>query len=393
MKNNKLEFNIIIALNILRDIIEIFSGPFLTAYFIKTSAESIVDLSIFNIFSYFILLVCSVFVGYIIKNRFKIASYRLGIIFNFIYILSIILLNDQIMHYLWLVAILYGISTSFYYMPFNFFLTKKIQNEDRTAMEVRKKFLSTITNILIPIFLGSMITITNYRFTALIILAISFIQIILSFMLKPIEKTHNSFNIKDTIKKIKTDVNAMRVIVLAFLSGLTLSSGALITINTILIYNVMKSDLNLGLIVSITSIFQVIVAYLYKKRYNKKNDKLLVLVLGIVPIIVLSIYLIFRNNITSVLYYVIFNIIINLLSMIHTIKLFNVINKPTFNNSQIEFLSYREVWLNFGRMTGFLLLLLVGLCYNYTLLFVLTIILTISLIVFGGILKNIDKND
>ncbi len=48
MVKNK-EANILIVSNVLREIITIFSGPFLTAYFFKISKNSLVDLSIYNI--------------------------------------------------------------------------------------------------------------------------------------------------------------------------------------------------------------------------------------------------------------------------------------------------------------------------------------------------------
>ena len=51
----KSESNIIIAIDALKKIMTIFLGPFLTAYFIKTSNESMVDLSIYYIFSYLLL--------------------------------------------------------------------------------------------------------------------------------------------------------------------------------------------------------------------------------------------------------------------------------------------------------------------------------------------------
>ena len=51
----KSESNIIIAIDALKKIMTIFLGPFLTAYFIKISSESMVDLSIYYIFSYLLL--------------------------------------------------------------------------------------------------------------------------------------------------------------------------------------------------------------------------------------------------------------------------------------------------------------------------------------------------
>ena len=41
MKNKKIDGNIIIAINAMKKIMVLFLGPFLTAYFIKTSQESL----------------------------------------------------------------------------------------------------------------------------------------------------------------------------------------------------------------------------------------------------------------------------------------------------------------------------------------------------------------
>ena len=82
MKNKKLEGNIIIAINAMKKIMVLFLGPFLTAYFIKTSQESIVDLSIYYIFSYILLAIGSFIVASIIKNKFRIGMFRIGVILN-----------------------------------------------------------------------------------------------------------------------------------------------------------------------------------------------------------------------------------------------------------------------------------------------------------------------
>lgn len=67
MINKKLEGNSIIAINNMRKIMDMFLGPFLTAYFIKTSKDSINSISIYYIFSYLILAILTYFVATIIK--------------------------------------------------------------------------------------------------------------------------------------------------------------------------------------------------------------------------------------------------------------------------------------------------------------------------------------
>lgn len=394
MKEYKKEANVTIIINALREIIEIFSGPFLTTYFIKTSSESILDISIYSIFCYIILAICSIIIGYIVKNKFKMETFRIGVITNFIYILLIIILREKVLDYLWLLAILYGFSTSFYYFPFNLFITNKIRNEDRAGYEVKKKLASSVINILVPILLGSLITVTNYRLTAFIILMISFIQIILSFVLKPIEETNEKFNIKEMCKKIKNNKNCKRMIIVEYLVGLSVNYSALVTITTILIYNTFNTDLNLGIITSISYILQLLAVYLYGKYYKNKTDSKIILFSSILPILTLFTFLIYPNYATVIIYNLCYNVFINLLSTIRMIRLYNVSNSRIINRkNQEEFWVIREISINLGRITGFVLLFFVGIIGNDVFLNIVMIILTLFIFVLGNILRKVERKE
>ena len=392
MREYERESNITIIINALRKVIEIFSGPFLTTYFIKTSSESIMDISIYNIYCYIILAISSVIVGYIIKNKWKMATFRTGVITNFIYILAIVVLRERVIDYLWLLAILYGFSTSLYYLPFNLFITNKIKNENRTRYETKNEIVASIINIVIPVLLGSIITVTNYRLTAFIILFISFVQIALSFFLKPIEETNEKFKLKEVYNKIKNNKNAKRMLIVEYLVGLSVNYSALVTIVTILIYNSFNTDLNLGIITSIAYILQIFVAYLYGKYFKNRKDSNLIIFTAIVPILTLFLFLIFPNNATLVIYNLCYTVFINLLSLIRMIRLYNVSNTDIINQSnQAEFWTMREISINMGRITSYILLLIVGITKNDILLNVVMIILTLFIFILGNVLKKVEK--
>ena len=322
MREYKKESNIIIIINALRKIIEIFSGPFLTTYFIKTSLESILDISIYNVFSYIVLAITCLIVGYIIKNKFRMAAFRAGVIINFIYILTIIILKERIIQHLWLLAILYGLFSGLYFMPFNLILGNKIKNEDRTGYEVKKEMISSIINIVIPIVLGSIITVTNYILTAVIILILSLIQIILSFVLKPLEESGEKFNMKGMIQVVKKNKDIKRMMLAEYLTGISVNNSALATIATILIYNAFQTDLNLGIITSISYILQLIVIYLYGKRYKEKSDKNIIILLSIIPMITLGMFLLYPNAVTVIIYNLYFTIFVNLIGIIRSVRLY-----------------------------------------------------------------------
>ena len=266
MKNKRLEENIIITINALKKIMVLFLGPFLTAYFIKKSQESVVDLSIYYIFSYFLLAVGSFIVASIIKTKFRIGMFRIGVIFNFFYIMSIIILKEKIINHLEFISILYGISSSAYWFPYNLFVINKIDNSERTRYTVKSKIISSVVGVLSPILLGSLITVTNYELTALIILFISFIQIILSFMLSTEKESNLSkFNLKKTWNKLKHNRQIKIMTLVEFFIGMNVSDGALEVLMTILIFNSFKTNMNLGIITSITTILSIIFVHIYGK--------------------------------------------------------------------------------------------------------------------------------
>ena len=393
MREYKKESNIIIIINALRKIIEIFSGPFLTTYFIKTSLESILDISIYNVFSYIVLAITCLIVGYIIKNKFRMAAFRAGVIINFIYILTIIILKERIIQHLWLLAILYGLFSGLYFMPFNLILGNKIKNEDRTGYEVKKEMISSIINIVIPIVLGSIITVTNYILTAVIILILSLIQIILSFVLKPLEESGEKFNMKGMIQVVKKNKDIKRMMLAEYLTGISVNNSALATIATILIYNAFQTDLNLGIITSISYILQLIVIYFYGKRYKEKSDKNIIILLSIIPMITLGMFLLYPNAVTVIIYNLYFTIFVNLIGIIRSVRLYNISNSGEINRSnQEEFWPIREVCLNLGRTTGFVILLVVGIIADSAVLNIVMIMLTMIILVLGIVLSKVDKN-
>lgn len=393
MKNKKIEENIIIAINAMKKVMILFLGPFLTAYFIRKSQESITDLSVYYIFSYILLGVGSFVVAGIIKNKFRVGMFRIGVIFNFIYIMTIIILKEKIIEYLGLISILYGISSSAYWFPYNLFVINKINNERRTEYTVKSKIISLIIGVLCPIILGSIITVTNYELTAIIILVISIIQIILSFMLSPDNETNLSkFNAKQTLNKLKSNKQIRRISIVEFFIGMNVSDGALEILMTILILNSFKTDMNLGIITSITTVLSMICVHLYGKIYKKKNDKGLIIVSSILPVIAVFILLIWRNNITIIIYNICYVIFTSLLTLTREIRLFNISDSHIVDkNNQCEFFALRESILNIGRVMGYTMLLLAGLTGSQFVLSIVMVLLTLSIPIMGLNITKIEK--
>ena len=391
----KTEQNIIIIMDAIKKIMTIFLGPFLTAYFISTSTNSILNISIYYIFTYATMALSTLVVAVLAEKRNRIKIFRIGIILNFIYILIIILLKEKIINYLPIISILYGISASCYYFPYNLFIINKVKNTERTNYMVKLFITISVVGILFPIIFGSIITITNYILTAVIVLFISLIQIILSFF---ITDNHNGdleeYNLKKAWLELKKNKQVINCLVGEFFIGMNICNGALETVMVILILNSFKTNINLGIITSIATLLSILVVKIYGLIYNKRDDKKVIIISSIIPVISLIIFLILKTNTTVIIYKFSYVIFAEILSLVRKIKIFNLSNSKIVNKSnQCEFNAIREVTLNVGRVTGYTLLLLAGLTQSAVVLNIVTIILTLSLLVMSINLTKVKKNN
>lgn len=393
-KKIKSEQNIII-MDAIKKIMTIFLGPFLTAYFISTSTNSILNIAIYYIFTYATMALSTLVVAALAEKRNRIKIFRIGIILNFIYILIIILLKEKIINYLPIISILYGISASCYYFPYNLFIINKVKNTERTNYMVKLFITISVVGILFPIIFGSIITITNYILTAVIVLFISLIQIILSFF---ITDNHNGdleeYNLKKAWLELKKNKQVINCLAGEFFIGMNICNGALETVMVILILNSFKTNINLGIITSIATLLSILVVKIYGLIYNKRDDKKVIIISSIIPVISLIIFLILKTNTTVIIYKFSYVIFAEILSLVRKIKIFNLSNSKIVNKSnQCEFNAIREVTLNVGRVTGYTLLLLAGLTQSAVVLNIVTIILTLSLLVMSINLTKVKKNN
>ena len=394
-KKIKSEQNIIIIMDAIKKIMTIFLGPFLTAYFISTSTNSILNIAIYYIFTYATMALSTLVVAALAEKRNRIKIFRIGVILNFIYILIIILLKEKIINYLPIISILYGISASCYYFPYNLFIINKVKNTERTNYMVKLFITISVVGILFPIIFGSIITITNYILTAVIVLFISLIQIILSFF---ITDNHNGdleeYNLKKAWLELKKNKQVINCLAGEFFIGMNICNGALETVMVILILNSFKTNINLGIITSIVTLLSILVVKIYGLIYNKRDDKKVIIISSIIPVISLIIFLILKTNTTVIIYKFSYVIFAEILSLVRKIKIFNLSNSKIVNKSnQCEFNAIREVTLNVGRVTGYTLLLLAGLTQSAVVLNIVTIILTLSLLVMSINLTKVKKNN
>lgn len=185
-ETQKLSFGskIIILDRVIGNIIELFLSTFLAAYFYKITEDNMIYISIYYIISWISATIGAFLLGDYIKRKNKVVLYRYGTFIKAIYILLIIILKEKILDYVWLIAIIYGISTATTGFPFNMMESEAVDEKERTKYMGYKSAIGEITKIVVPIFLGAYITYTSYEIAAILLFVFSIIKLIISLFIK-----------------------------------------------------------------------------------------------------------------------------------------------------------------------------------------------------------------
>lgn len=374
----------LIVINTIRKIIDIFLGPFLTAYFFRVSTDSITMVSLYNIFSYIVIMLISFIVGIIIKNKYELKIFKFGMITKFIQLIVLVVLGSKVVDYIWIIGIISGLSTITWSFPLNVFSATIVTNQEKKEFVVYKTMFTNIVKVLIPVLFGSLISVESFEKTAIIVLILSFIQIIISSKLKyENKKEEQKFNLIEEYKKLKNNKKVKELFKTEFFQGLTYE-GALDTAITLIIIIAFQKDFSLGIITSIISILSIFSAYICKKVVNPKRIQLMIAISCIFPLISTIILLVITNKYTIVGYSIIYTLFIQIISIVKDINTLKLTNSEVVNDSnRVETYVLLEVVLGLGRIISYILLLIVGMLGNFYLLEILIIILTLGICFMG----------
>ena len=150
--------------------------------------------------------------------------------------------------------------------------------------------------------------------------------------------------------------------------------------------------MNLGIITSITTVLSMIFVHIYGKIYKKRNDKNIILISSIVPVISVLTLLLWRNNVTIIIYNVCYVIFTALLTLTREIRLFNLSDSYIVDKeNQSEFFAIREGILNCGRIIGYLMLLFAGMSGSQLVLNIVMVLLTLLILIMRLNIRKIEK--
>lgn len=342
-------------------IISIFLDTFLAAYFYKISQQNILYLSIYNITGWLFATMGAFLFANTIKQKNKVKLYRFGTFIKSIYIFIIMILGERIVNYVYIIGIMYGISTATTGFPYNMIESESISNKERSKYLGFASTATEITGLIIPILLGAYITFESYQVAASLIFIFSILKLILSFKIENKNVQNSTVNLKEFYNIFHKDSILKRLYAIEFFKGINRYGVMSLVVSLLIIYQ-SNNELELGSWTSLFSLFTIIAMYLFGKFY-KDSKKRSLLICSLVAILISSVVVFYKINLTTVIIYnIAYYVFMNIILKITEVNLFDYSNKEPFKTKfNTEYFVFRELFLNIGRILGYTaLLILVG---------------------------------
>ena len=384
------EFNIFTINKLLRIIVFIFIDTFFSVYFFNLVNYDLLPIAIYNLFIYIGLFSSFYLIKNLMKKGLKRELYQIGISLTGLYLLLILLLKENIVNYIIILGLVNGLGQGFYCYPTNIYDTELISNKDRDKYTGYLNMINMVLNIFVPIVLGLLLNKLSYITVGKIIIVIIVLMYFLGFFLKrKIVKT-TKFELAEFWKYFKNDFK--KLIVIRYLEGLTYSSSAIELIITYYSILYLNNNLYIGILTSIQGILALFTCLLFTKR-NKKYDKKIINISNLLITISLLTLFIKTNMYSLCFYLLIENSLLIYVQLINKNNVSNITNnyKEIKNKYKEEYHLVMELILNIGRITGFIILIMISLLKNIVYLKIIIAVSVVFYFILLYLLKDLNE--
>lgn len=220
-------YKILFILRVLKNVIACFVDSFLVLYFLDISDRNILPLGTYKLVAVIAIYSVIFLTRNLAKTKYRANLMRIGIVLDFIYFSSIILLKDKVVDYIYLVGLLYGLAEGFYFSVYNILESDGVTNEERVKFIGTYTATEAVLSIIFPLIFGSLIYATGFLKSLIVVFILAVIRIILSFIYKDTNvPKSNKTNMKEFFKLTKKDKRYKQMYKVEFLNGIVFSEAA-----------------------------------------------------------------------------------------------------------------------------------------------------------------------
>ncbi len=386
-------YKILYLLRILKSVLTSFVDSFLVLYFLDVSNSTILPLGIYKLVAVITIYITIFLCRNYAKTKHRVNLMRIGIILDFIYFATIIVLKDKVIDYIYLVGFLFGLEEGFYFSVYNTFESDGISNEERAKFTGSYTATKSILSIIFPLIFGSLIYKAGFTKGLIIVLIIIICRMVLSFLLKDTNiPRRNKTNIKKFLKITSKDKKYKQMYLIEFFNGLTYSEGAFSYIVTIYIIKVFSNSFSLGVFTSIFSLMACIIGILFSRFINRRYYSDIIKLSMLFTIASLIMMIINCNAITIIIFNLFQTISKNIMDLINMNSQSNICNDESIKKEyKCEYWLLNETALVIGRVISnslFILMALINFDWMIVIFIIFLVFLTINSIKLQDMLKE-----
>ena len=384
-KNGKLDVSAksLMTCEIINSIIDLFLNTFLVAYLLNITNENICSVAIYYGIDYAVTGICMYIIGYFLKKYNMANIYRIGILGKCIFVILIVFLRERIQNFLIPISIILGIAETIYWSACDNLVGLVTNEKNIKKYTTNKKIIRTFTKIIMPIVLGTSIELLSFYRVSTYVMILTFVQVILSFLIKIQNQDYTKFNLKMFIKNINIKNNKRLKIVYksSILYGVLLN--LIPTLVTIIIIMTYKTNFKLGFLNTIFAICSMVTLFIFQKINSIKFQKNILIVGSIISLISVISLIINLDKTEIVIYNLISASFILILEVLFNIERFNNKENGISNEYCVENQTFINIIMQIGRIVGYGLLFVIGLSNNIVYFKILLLITTIIIPIYS----------
>ncbi|WP_420799792.1 MFS transporter [Paenibacillus mesophilus] len=297
-----------------------------------------------------------------VKEHNKMHSLRLGVAVAALFYSIVLLLQQQAVEYVWLLGIVQGLSSGFFWLAFNVVYFEVTSADNRDRFNGWAGLLGSGAGMIAPWISGWLITrlpgTSGYRLIFAISLAVFVVGVVFSFFLKK-RKVSGKYEWTHGYRSLtKRDGPWKRVFAALIAQGIR--EGVFGFLIGLMVYIATSNEMRIGNFSLVTSAVALVSFYVVGKWLKPAYRKWGMLT-GVIMMIVVILPFFWRVNYTTLL---LFGIGVALFIPLYTIPMtssvFDIIGRDRESaEHRVEYVVLRELGLNFGRMFGTIVFIIV----------------------------------
>ena len=334
------------------------SNTFVNVYIWRLK-QNFVLIGIYNLFIHIFTPITFVLSGYLSKNRNGTIALRLGIIFHALFFFIILILQKKAANYVIPLGSFLGIAAGFYWLAFQVLTFDLTNDMNRDTFNSYHGMFGALSGMFAPLTAGFIINtqknLTGYYIVFGISLAIFIIIIAISTVLKTY-KFEGKFKLGYIIKNSRTSWRS--ILTSNFFFGIR--NGILMFLINLLIFIVVQNELSIGK-TTLIGAFISIVSFQIIEKIMKPDKRKIFLTTGTIMMLLAVTPILLKINFINIIIFIIINSFFTPFFNVpfHSAS-YNIIDKSGHPSERIEYIIFREIALNLGRILGILLFIYIA---------------------------------